>query len=65
MSPAQSAGLNWLFDPGNTVRFLDAHSIRRVTTYCEVSEADMVFGELPEEAQKPNPFAVLASLKRK
>ena len=24
--------LNWLFDPGNTVRFLDAHSIRRVTT---------------------------------
>ena len=32
MSPAQSAGLNWLFDPGNTVRFLDAHSIRRVTT---------------------------------
>ncbi|EPV4656382.1 23S rRNA accumulation protein YceD, partial [Escherichia coli] len=22
-------------------------------------------GELPEEAQKPNPFAVLASLKRK
>ena len=33
--------------------------------HCEVSEADMVFGELPEEAQKPNPFAVLASLKRK
>ncbi len=31
----------------------------------EVSEADMVFGELPEEAQKPNPCAVLASLKRK
>ncbi|KJT47432.1 hypothetical protein SEEH8319_17582, partial [Salmonella enterica subsp. enterica serovar Heidelberg str. 579083-19] len=22
-------------------------------------------GELPDEAQKPNPFAVLASLKRK
>ena len=33
--------------------------------HCEVSEADMVFGELPEEAQKPNPFAVLASLKQK
>ncbi|EKY1944173.1 23S rRNA accumulation protein YceD [Cronobacter turicensis] len=33
--------------------------------HCEVSEADMVFGELPEEAQKPNPFAVLANLKRK
>ncbi len=33
--------------------------------HCEVSEADMVFGELPEEAEKPNPFAVLASLKRK
>ncbi|MDI5434854.1 hypothetical protein MJM45_30755, partial [Salmonella enterica subsp. enterica serovar Kentucky] len=25
--------------------------------HCEVSEADMVFGELPDEAQKPNPFA--------
>lgn len=33
--------------------------------HCEVSEADMVFGQLPEEAEKPNPFAVLASLKRK
>ncbi|HEY2455090.1 MAG TPA: 23S rRNA accumulation protein YceD [Scandinavium sp.] len=33
--------------------------------HCEVSDADMVFGELPEDAQKPNPFAVLASLKRK
>src|SRR5690606_7157999 len=33
--------------------------------HCEVSEADMVFGQLPDEAQKPNPFAVLASLKRK
>lgn len=33
--------------------------------HCEVSEADMVFGELPVEVQKPNPFAVLASLKRK
>ncbi|QKJ86770.1 23S rRNA accumulation protein YceD [Paramixta manurensis] len=33
--------------------------------HCEVSEADMVFGKLPEEAEKPNPFAVLASLKRK
>nr|MBA2816722.1 50S ribosomal protein L32 [Candidatus Pantoea persica] len=33
--------------------------------HCEVSEADMVFGKLPAEAEKPNPFAVLASLKRK
>ncbi len=33
--------------------------------HCEVSGADMVFGQLPEEAEKPNPFAVLASLKRK
>ena len=33
--------------------------------HCEVSDADMVFGKLPEEAEKPNPFAVLASLKRK
>ncbi|MBJ3815493.1 23S rRNA accumulation protein YceD [Shimwellia pseudoproteus] len=33
--------------------------------HCEVSEADMVFGELPDEAKKPNPFAVLASLKQK
>ncbi|MGB7800099.1 MULTISPECIES: 23S rRNA accumulation protein YceD [Buttiauxella] len=33
--------------------------------HCEVSEADMVFGKLPSEAEKPNPFAVLASLKRK
>ncbi|MER3383044.1 23S rRNA accumulation protein YceD [Pectobacterium aroidearum] len=33
--------------------------------HCEVSEADMVFGQLPEEAEKPNPFAVLASLKHK
>ncbi len=32
--------------------------------HCEVSEADMVFGELPATAEKPNPFAVLASLKR-
>lgn len=32
--------------------------------HCEVSAADMVFGELPPEAEKPNPFAVLASLKR-
>ncbi|MCW2254280.1 uncharacterized protein M2263_000371 [Providencia alcalifaciens] len=32
--------------------------------HCEVSEADMVFGELPPEAAKPNPFAVLASLKK-
>ncbi|XXN64609.1 23S rRNA accumulation protein YceD [Enterobacter ludwigii] len=33
--------------------------------HCEVSDADMVFGQLPPEAEKPNPFAVLASLKRK
>ncbi len=33
--------------------------------HCEVSEADIVFGKLPSEAEKPNPFAVLASLKRK
>jgi len=33
--------------------------------HCEVSEADMVFGQLPPEAEKPNPFAVLASLKQK
>lgn len=33
--------------------------------HCEVSEADMVFGQLPAEVEKPNPFAVLASLKRK
>lgn len=33
--------------------------------HCEVSEADMVFGELLEEVEKPNPFAILASLKQK
>ncbi|WP_410679874.1 23S rRNA accumulation protein YceD [Avibacterium paragallinarum] len=34
--------------------------------HCEVSVAEQVFGELPEElAKKPNPFAVLASLKQK
>lgn len=33
--------------------------------HCEVSVAQQVFGELPEEAEKPNPFAVLANLKRK
>lgn len=32
--------------------------------HCEVSDADMVFGKLPAEAEKPNPFAVLASLKK-
>ncbi|MFS1539392.1 MAG: 23S rRNA accumulation protein YceD [Candidatus Phlomobacter fragariae] len=31
---------------------------------CEVSDADMVFGELPPEAEKPNLFAVLASFKK-
>ncbi|NIG88008.1 23S rRNA accumulation protein YceD [Serratia symbiotica] len=33
--------------------------------HCEVSEAERVFGKLPVEVEKPNPFAVLASLKRK
>ncbi len=33
--------------------------------HCEVCETDMIFGKLPAEAEKPNPFAVLASLKRK
>ncbi|OOF70947.1 23S rRNA accumulation protein YceD [Rodentibacter caecimuris] len=34
--------------------------------HCEVSVAELVFGELPEEsAKKPNPFAVLADLKKK
>lgn len=34
--------------------------------HCEVSVAEQVFGELPEQlASKPNPFAVLASLKKK
>lgn len=33
--------------------------------HCEVSVAEQVFGELPEElATKPNPFAVLANLKK-
>ncbi|MFS7250180.1 23S rRNA accumulation protein YceD [Rahnella rivi] len=32
--------------------------------HCEVSDADMVFGKLPAEVEKPNPFAVLASLKK-
>lgn len=34
--------------------------------HCEVSAHEQVFGALPEElANKPNPFAVLASLKKK
>ena len=33
--------------------------------HCEVSEADMVFGEIPAENEKPNPFAILVSLKNK
>lgn len=33
--------------------------------HCEVSEADFVFGEIPFEDEKPNPFAILASLKNK
>ena len=32
--------------------------------HCEVSDAVKVFGELPPEAEKPNPFAALASLKK-
>jgi len=32
--------------------------------HCEVSDADMVFGKLPAEVEKPNPFAVLASFKK-
>ncbi|MDR3431954.1 MAG: 23S rRNA accumulation protein YceD [Rouxiella aceris] len=32
--------------------------------HCEVSDADMVFGKLPPEVDKPNPFSVLASLKK-
>ncbi|BBG59187.1 Uncharacterized ACR, COG1399 [Providencia rustigianii] len=32
--------------------------------HCEVSEADMVYGQLPPEVEKPNPFAALASLKK-
>ena len=33
--------------------------------HCEVSESELVFGELPEElAKKPNPFAILANLKK-
>ncbi|WP_373766838.1 23S rRNA accumulation protein YceD [Glaesserella sp.] len=36
------------------------------TEHCEVSAQEQVFGELPEElAKKPNPFAVLANLKKK
>ena len=31
---------------------------------CEVSDVDMIFGELPSEAEKPNPFTVLASFKK-
>ncbi len=33
--------------------------------HCEVSVADMIFGDIPdEEEEKPNPFAVLANLKK-
>ncbi len=31
--------------------------------HCEVSEADMVFGELPEEAQKAKPICRISQLK--
>lgn len=33
--------------------------------HCEVSDADLVFGKIPIEDDKPNPFAILASLKNK
>ncbi|MGK2889142.1 MAG: 23S rRNA accumulation protein YceD [Candidatus Malihini olakiniferum] len=33
--------------------------------HCEVPKADIVFGKLPKEAEKPNPFSLLASLKHK
>ncbi|OCG20282.1 23S rRNA accumulation protein YceD [Gilliamella sp. App4-10] len=33
--------------------------------HCEVSEADMVFGDISIEREKPNPFAILVSLKNK
>lgn len=33
--------------------------------HCEVSKTDFVFGELPDEDDKPNPFSVLANLKKK
>ena len=33
--------------------------------HCEVSEADMVFGKIPTENEKTNPFAILVSLKNK
>lgn len=33
--------------------------------HCEVSEANMVFGDISVEDEKPNPFAILASLKNK
>ncbi|MCK3658347.1 hypothetical protein A4G18_06420 [Pasteurellaceae bacterium Pebbles2] len=39
---------------------------RHSSEHCEVSVAEQVFGALPDElAKKPNPFAVLASLKQK
>jgi len=32
---------------------------------CSVNKANFSFGEIPEEDEKPNPFAVLESLKKK
>ena len=32
MSPAHNAGLNWLFVPGNTVRFSVVHTIQNAIT---------------------------------
>lgn len=39
---------------------------KHLSEHCEVSLADWTFGDLPVEAEeKPNPFAVLANLKKK
>lgn len=77
---AQAEALPEAYEPINTDEFGEVDLLAMVedevilalpvvpmhdAEHCEVSEADMVFGELPEEAEKPNPFAVLASLKRK
>ncbi len=38
---------------------------KHLSEHCEVSISEQIFGELPiEEAKKPNPFAVLANLKK-
>lgn len=33
--------------------------------HCDVSATEMIFGELPEETNQSNPFAVLTNLKKK